>query len=69
MPEIVESGQTEHNECHHTKLSGVRDIHQADVSSSPDSTTKFGISQVDTQLAEFIQKTLSDPNRLIYQDW
>ncbi len=65
MPEIVESGQTEFDECHHAKLSGAMDIQQSSVSSSPDAKTKFGISKVQTQLSEFIQQTLLAPQRLI----
>ncbi len=41
MPEIVESGQTEFDECHFAKLSGAMDIQQSSVSSSPDATNSF----------------------------
>ncbi len=66
LPEIVENGQTELDEHHRDKLSGATDIQQSSVSNSPDATMKFGISQVQTQLSEFIQHTLSSPQRLIY---
>ncbi len=59
MPEIVMSGQTEHDECHHADISGFKDIQKTDVSSNPNDTTKFGLSQVQTQLSEYIESTLS----------
>ncbi len=48
MPEIVKSGQTQFDERHRAKLSGATYTQQSSVSSSPDSVTKFGISQVHT---------------------
>lgn len=59
MPEIVTSHQTEHYELHHAKLSGVKDIQQTDVSSSPDTITKFEVSQVQIQLSEYLQQTFT----------
>ncbi len=59
MPEIMTSSQTEHDECHRAKLMGVKDIQQINVISSPDSTTKFGLQKVQTQLAEYIQAKLA----------
>ncbi len=66
MSEIVESSQTEFDERYRAKLSGATSIQQSSVSSSRDAMTKFGISQVQTQLSEFIQHTLSSTQRLIY---
>ncbi len=60
MPEIVASGQTEHDEHHQAKLSGVRDIIQADVSSSPDATMNFWAEKIRTQLTEYIQNKLTE---------
>ncbi len=59
MPEIMTSGQTEHNERHRAKLMGVKDIQQTYFSSSPDATTKFGLQKVQTQLVEYIQAKLA----------
>ncbi len=57
MPERVESGQTELDVRHRAKLSGAKDIQQSMVTSSPDSTTKFGLSQVATQLSKHLEQT------------
>ncbi len=46
MPEIMTSGQIKHDEHHLSKLMGVKDIHQTDISSSPDAITKFGLQKV-----------------------
>ncbi len=46
MPERVESGQTEFDERHRVMISGTKGIQKADVSSSPDATMKFGLTQV-----------------------
>ncbi len=59
MPEIMTRCQTEHDEHHQAKLMGVKDIQHTDVSSSPDSTTKFGLEKVQTQLAEYILSKLA----------
>ncbi len=59
MPGIVESGQTEYDECHHAKISGAKEIQQSSVSSSPDATVKFGLIQVLTQLLEHLEQTKS----------
>ncbi len=57
MPERVESGQTEFDVRHRATLSGVTDIQQSMVTSSPDATTKFGLSQVSTQLSKHLEQT------------
>ncbi len=48
MPERVESGQAEFDERRRAKLSGATEIQQSMVTSSPDATTKFGLTQVPT---------------------
>ncbi len=55
MPERVDSGQTEFDISH--QLSGVRDIKQSMDTSSPDTTTKFGLTQVSTQLSQHLEQT------------
>ncbi len=57
MPERVESGQAEFDERRRAKLSGATEIQQSMVTSSPDATTKFGLTQVLTQLSEHLEKT------------
>ncbi len=56
IPEIVQSGQVEFDECHRAKLSCATDIQQSLVGSSPDATTKFGQTQVQTQLSAYLEK-------------
>ncbi len=60
MPEIIIICQTEHDKHHRAKLIGIKDILQTDVSSSPDTKTKFGMRKVQTQLAEYIQSKLAE---------
>ncbi len=57
MPERVEGGQAEFGERSRAKLSGTMDIQQSIVTSSPDAMTKFGLTQVPTQLSEHLEKT------------
>ncbi len=56
MPEIVDSSQTEFDERHWAKVGGATDILQASVSSDPNATVNFGVSQVSTQLSEYLQQ-------------
>ncbi len=65
MPEIATSGQTEHNERHRAKISGVKDIRQTDVSSSPDVTTKFRETQIKTQMSQYME-TFTTPRGFVY---
>ncbi len=55
LPERVESGQTEFDVRHRAKLSGVTDIQQSMVTSSPDAMMKFGLSKVVTQLSKHLE--------------
>ncbi len=55
VPETL-SGQVEYDARHHAKLSGVTDIQQSIVTSSPDAMTKFGQTQVQTKLSEYLEK-------------
>ncbi len=57
MPERVDNGQTEFDVRHRAKLSGVMDIQQSMVASSPEAITKFGLTQVSTQLSKHLEKT------------
>ncbi len=57
MPERVNSDQTELDVGHCAKLSGVTDIQLSMVASSPDATTKFGLTQVLTQLSKHLEQT------------
>ncbi len=64
MPERVESGQKEFDECHRAKISGARDIQQSMVNHSPDTKMKFGLSQVLTQLSEHVEQTKASATNL-----
>ncbi len=57
VPQIIKSGQVEADERHQAKLSGVRDIQQSMVTGSPNASTKFGQTQVKTQLFAYLEKT------------
>ncbi len=57
MPKRVDSGQKEFDECHRAKISGVINIQQSMVRSSPDAKTKFGLYQVSTQLSQHLEPT------------
>ncbi len=57
MPERVESGQTEFDECHQAKVSGTTDIQQINMSSDPNTTMNFSASQLSTQLSEHLQRS------------
>ncbi len=56
IPQIIQSGHAEADERHCVKLSGVRDIQQSMVTGSPNVTTNFGQTQVQTQLSAFLEK-------------
>ncbi len=58
MSERVESRQTEHYEHHRAKLSGVKDIRQSKVSSSPEATTKFGVTWSAAQVLKDLNYTI-----------
>ncbi len=57
MPKIVDIGQTEFDVCHRAKPSGVTDIQQSMVASSPDDTTKFGLTKLLTQLSKHLEQS------------
>ncbi len=56
VPQIFESGQVESDVRHRAKLSGVKDIQQSMVGSSPDAMTKFGQTQVETQVSAYLEE-------------
>ncbi len=56
IPQIIKSGQVEADERHHAKLSGVRDLQQSMIISSPNATTNFGQTEVQTQLSAYLEK-------------
>ncbi len=56
IPELVVSGHEEFDAHHEAKLSGVMDIEQSLVTSSPDATTKFGQNQLQIELSEYLEK-------------
>ncbi len=60
VPETL-SGQVEYDAHHRAKLSGVTDIQQSIVTSSPDAKTKFGQTQVQTKLSEYLEKVQTLP--------
>ncbi len=55
-PELVKNGQVEFDERHRAKLSGVMDIQQSMVTSSPNATTMFGQTKKQTQLSAHLEK-------------
>ncbi len=55
MPERVESGQVEFDECYLAKLSGAIDIQQSSVRSDPNTMKNFGAGQVSTQWSEYVK--------------
>ncbi len=57
IPEIIESGQVEADVRHRDKLSGLKDIQQSMVTSSPNVMTMFGQTEVQTQLSAYLEKT------------
>ncbi len=63
MPERVDSCQTEFDVHHRDKLSGVMDIQQFMVASRPDATTKFGLTQVSTQLSKHLEQIKASPDQ------
>ncbi len=58
-------GQTKHDEHHRAKISGVKDILQTDVSSSPDTMTKFRVTQVKTHMSQYME-TFTSPRGFVY---
>ncbi len=57
MPERVDSGQTEFDVHHQAKPSGVKDILQSTIASSPGAMMKFVLTQVLTQLSQHLEQT------------
>ncbi len=56
VPQIIKSDQVEADERHHAKLSGIKDIQQSMVTSSPNASTKFSQTQIQTQLSAYLVK-------------
>ncbi len=57
MPESVDSAKTQFVVHHRAKLSGVTDIQQYTVDSSPDATATFWLTQVLIQLSKHLEQT------------